>query len=214
MDHHGRTTVKDSSPQSRDKEARERIIDSARRLFASRGYSRTPTKDIAVDAGVATGTVFYHFPTKQDLLRTVVSERSFTPQLKLLVGKHEGDVRGALKELSLQWIGQLETRAEVLSILVHARTEAPDVFKQAQEILLSGVDTLAGYLVRQVGVEYDAAWAGAHGMLASILVGTLLIPSEQMPKDFVATVVDSMLDGLLPRSTSGDAVDHAEAVIS
>ncbi|MGB3437976.1 MAG: helix-turn-helix domain-containing protein [Actinophytocola sp.] len=46
---------------------RARILDAAAEVFAERGVAAS-TEEIAARAGVAIGTVFRHFPTKQDLL--------------------------------------------------------------------------------------------------------------------------------------------------
>jgi AcrR family transcriptional regulator len=50
------------------REKLERIRDAARRLFASRGFERTTTREIADAAGIASGTLFLYAPSKEDLL--------------------------------------------------------------------------------------------------------------------------------------------------
>ncbi|MFC3031340.1 TetR/AcrR family transcriptional regulator [Pseudoalteromonas fenneropenaei] len=50
------------------------ILLSSWRLFAEQGYQETTTRQIAELAGVATGTVFSHFPTKLDILKTAMLE--------------------------------------------------------------------------------------------------------------------------------------------
>jgi AcrR family transcriptional regulator len=46
---------------------RARIVDAAQRLFTERGFARTPVLVIAREAGVASTTVFNHFPHKEEL---------------------------------------------------------------------------------------------------------------------------------------------------
>jgi AcrR family transcriptional regulator len=46
---------------------REQILDVAMRHFAERGFRRTRVEDIATEVGVAKGTVFLHFATKEAL---------------------------------------------------------------------------------------------------------------------------------------------------
>lgn len=50
---------------------REKILSTALGLFTERGFSGTPTSLISKEAGVATGTLFFHFPTKEDLVDTL-----------------------------------------------------------------------------------------------------------------------------------------------
>ncbi|OBB85766.1 transcriptional regulator [Mycobacterium colombiense] len=49
---------------------RQRVIEAARELFASRGLEAT-LNDVAHHAGVGVGTVYRRFPTKQDLLEAI-----------------------------------------------------------------------------------------------------------------------------------------------
>jgi AcrR family transcriptional regulator len=52
---------------------RARILDAAVRVFSARGAAAS-TEEVAVEAGVAVGTVFRHFPAKQDLLTAILKE--------------------------------------------------------------------------------------------------------------------------------------------
>ncbi len=47
---------------------REAVLQAARSLFAEKGFDGTSTAEIAERAGVAHGTVFHHFKTKENLL--------------------------------------------------------------------------------------------------------------------------------------------------
>lgn len=47
---------------------KEILLQTALKLFVSQGFNDTPTSKIAKEAGIATGTLFYFFPTKDDLI--------------------------------------------------------------------------------------------------------------------------------------------------
>ena len=49
----------------------EAILENALRLFTERGFAGTPTSLISKEAGVATGTLFFYFKTKEDLIDTL-----------------------------------------------------------------------------------------------------------------------------------------------
>jgi AcrR family transcriptional regulator len=80
-------TVKEKSPPSAEKLAavdrtlradarrnREAVIAAAKKLFADRGLD-AQMPDVAKAAGVGVGTVYRHFPTKDDLIAALVAER-------------------------------------------------------------------------------------------------------------------------------------------
>jgi len=52
-------------------ENREKIFATALTLFTERGFFGTPTSLISKEAGVATGTLFFYFTTKEELIDTL-----------------------------------------------------------------------------------------------------------------------------------------------
>jgi AcrR family transcriptional regulator len=53
-------------------DTRERILFSAMRLFAEKGYLSTSVADILKEAGAHSGSLYHFFPTKQDVLVAVL----------------------------------------------------------------------------------------------------------------------------------------------
>ena len=49
-------------------ETRQRVLAAAHMLFATKGYAATGTADIAREADVSEGSIFYHFGSKKNLL--------------------------------------------------------------------------------------------------------------------------------------------------
>lgn len=57
----------------KDKRSKEeRILEAAIEIFAEKGYNGTTTKEIAMKAGVAEGTIFRYFPKKRDILHSIL----------------------------------------------------------------------------------------------------------------------------------------------
>jgi len=61
------------SARSDARRNRERLIASARELFAATGVD-VPVEEITRHAGVGMGTLYRHFPTKEDLIDAVLEE--------------------------------------------------------------------------------------------------------------------------------------------
>jgi len=47
---------------------REQVLDAAARRIREQGYDATTVRDIAHDVGMQAGSIYYHFPSKADLL--------------------------------------------------------------------------------------------------------------------------------------------------
>src|SRR4051812_49116377 len=65
------TTYRATGPKAPE-ETRERLILSARALFAQKGYEATTVKDLADHAAVNVSLVSYHFGGKEGLYRSVI----------------------------------------------------------------------------------------------------------------------------------------------
>lgn len=57
------------------KEAEERrneILDVAERLFSQKGFEGTSTNEILEEIGIARGTLYYHFKSKEDIMNALI----------------------------------------------------------------------------------------------------------------------------------------------
>ncbi|WP_370963347.1 TetR/AcrR family transcriptional regulator [Amycolatopsis sp. cg9] len=53
-------------------DTKQRILDVARDLFTSQGVQRTSLQDIAGRLGITKPALYYHFPSRDDLVRSIV----------------------------------------------------------------------------------------------------------------------------------------------
>jgi AcrR family transcriptional regulator len=53
---------------------RQRILEAATILFARDGWQNATTRAIALEAGIATGTLFNYFPIKESIAATLIAE--------------------------------------------------------------------------------------------------------------------------------------------
>jgi AcrR family transcriptional regulator len=67
----------------RTAETQSVLIQAAVRLLATAGYGKTTTQSIAKEAGVTTGALHHHFPTKDDLMLAVLDQSAITVEAKL-----------------------------------------------------------------------------------------------------------------------------------
>ncbi len=55
-------------------QTRTRLLAAARELFVTKGFDQTTTRQVATAAGIATGTLFNYFPSKEALAMSLLSE--------------------------------------------------------------------------------------------------------------------------------------------
>lgn len=63
-----------SSRAPRQDNRRQQLLDVAARLFRERGYHVTSMRDIAHEVGMLSGSIYYHFSSKEELLLAVYEE--------------------------------------------------------------------------------------------------------------------------------------------
>jgi AcrR family transcriptional regulator len=70
-----RSTVEERDmPRGSDKRAR--LVKAADRLFHRQGFERSAIADVAAEAGVPAGNVYYYFKTKDEMAAAVVDDRN------------------------------------------------------------------------------------------------------------------------------------------
>jgi TetR/AcrR family transcriptional regulator, cholesterol catabolism regulator len=55
---------------------REQIIDAAMRVFAQKGFMKATNKDIAREAGITPGLIYYYFENKEAVLNAILETRT------------------------------------------------------------------------------------------------------------------------------------------
>jgi AcrR family transcriptional regulator len=68
------TPINAASRAPRQDNRRQQLLDVAARLFRERGYHVTSMRDIAHEVGMLSGSIYYHFSSKEDLLLAVYEE--------------------------------------------------------------------------------------------------------------------------------------------
>ena len=67
------------SQRQRRKDARPlELLDAALELFVEKGFTAARAEEVALRAGVSKGTLYLYYPSKEELLKAVISQRLST----------------------------------------------------------------------------------------------------------------------------------------
>src|SRR3954468_20524229 len=113
-----------SSPERPDRgerggDKRERILDASERIFARHGFFAARVSEIAKEAGVADGTIYLYFKSKDDLLISVFERRMKQVNAELrqvIAGLGPADQLHAFIRAYLRIVASEPTAVEVLTI--------------------------------------------------------------------------------------------------
>jgi AcrR family transcriptional regulator len=108
-------------------ETRARILDAAMELFRRQGFEETTMREIAAEAGVATGAAYYYFDSKDAIVLAFYdqSQQELEPLIEQALGgaKNLKDRLGALLEAKVKYF---EPNRRLLGALAaHADPEHP-----------------------------------------------------------------------------------------
>jgi AcrR family transcriptional regulator len=145
-----------SAAPAQQPSSRDRILRAAEELFAEKGFDRTPTSRIAKQAGVPQGLIFYHFPTKMELLLTLVRDYGsvFSAGLEQAGRDHgagEQAVRAGIEDLWADIQDRVHQYTRVRQIVFQELAAHPEVRQQAQALQANGTSVVAARLARITG---------------------------------------------------------------
>jgi AcrR family transcriptional regulator len=159
-------TVPSQSRRVRKEQTRSALMEAALELMTEQGIAATRTIDVAERAGVAHGTVFVHFATRDDLVAAVV-------------GRHAGDIAGRLHELSREsgsvravLEGHLEGLAEHEAFYARLVMEGPLLPPYARSTLLGIQSAISANLAE--AAEREMAEGRIRPMPVDLLFNTWL----------------------------------------
>jgi AcrR family transcriptional regulator len=197
------------SPPRGDGEARcAAILDASLRVFGQYGYRRTSMDDIASEAGIAKGTIYLSFTSKEEVFRALARRLS----RQMLSGaeaasRRPGTAADKLAAMHAAWFG---TYAETITRSPHA-AELLDAKHRLTADLAADGRNRYHQLVRDVLAEADAAGelslepAGLTAETAAALLIAAargLEPSQDEPAAYrhsLSTLARVMIAGLSTR---------------
>jgi len=172
---------------------RRQLADSARELFAERGYDATSTADIAAAAGVTERTLFRYFPNKIALLLDEIISQ--LPEMFQLIRERPADE--APYQAVCEGIIEFGTRRRDLIFRLFGRHPVPEVPPAQRQRTLIGIEDALTEVLRQRYARpaedqiTPAVWARASiGALRTALAVTAgHPPADEAPGTPIADTV-------------------------
>ena len=140
---------------------RQLIAETARRLFAERGFEAVRVSEVAKAADVSEATVFNYFPTKEDLFYSRLE--AFEDELMTAIREREPGqsvlaafgafllARGGV--LAMSSPGGDDEATERIRTVSRVITESPALLARERQVFDRYAETLAAFLAEETGAK-------------------------------------------------------------
>ena len=166
----------------RDPDKPQQIIDAAVRVFARNGFYNSRVSDIAREAGIASGTIYLYFKTKDEILVTLFREKmaAFVAALRTEIAR-EKDPEAKIRRLVRLHFEVLEASPDMAEVVQVELRQGQKFFRGASAHEISAYFELIGSVLRE-GV---AAGVFRHDLPVKIATKMLFGALDQMTTSWV-----------------------------
>ena len=191
--------------REKNNEKYQAILRAAIKVFASRGFFQSKVADIAQAAGVADGTVYLYFKSKDDLLISIFNET-----MDDVIAKSRGELQKIedpverlrkIASLHLAWLGhdrqlavvfQVELRQSTKFMEEFSTTRLAEYFELIREVIVDG--QAKGIFRKEV--QPQVATKVFFGALDEMVTNWILSRKRYALETMVRPVLDILIRGL------------------
>lgn len=217
------TTPPAAPTRQRRKEARpQELLDAALELFAEKGFAATRSEEVAARAGVAKGTLYLYYPSKEELLKAVISQRL---SQEIAAGAEQVQhFTGSTSELlasvlTAWWVRVFDSpMSAVFKLVITEVRNFPELATfYAENVVMPGKQLIGRILERGIRAGEFRAVDVPSTVLSLVLPMVMLclhkhslaacpgIPDDVDPHAFIRRHVELVLAGLRPDASSPEA---------
>ena len=134
----------------RDPDKPQQIIDAAVRVFARNGFYNSRVSDIAREAGIASGTIYLYFKTKDEILVTLFREKmaAFVALLRADIAR-ERDPEAKIRRLVRLHFEVLEANPDMAEVVQVELRQGQKFFRGASAHEISAYFELIGAVLQE-----------------------------------------------------------------
>ena len=136
---------------------RGKLLQTAAHLFRSKGYERTTVRDLASAVGIQSGSIFHHFKSKDEILRSVMEETIIynTALMRAALAEAQGIRERLLALIRCELQSIMGGTGEAMAVLVYEWRSLSD---EGQAQVLALRDTYEQIWLAVLGEARDAGY--------------------------------------------------------
>lgn len=204
----------DHGAKSTPESTREEIILAAHTLFVKQGYHGTSMRQIAANVGIALGSIYNHFESKEDIFVAVF--RAYHPYQEVIpaiVQAGDEQMESLVRSTAYQLIQALEHRPDFLNLVLIEIVEfnSKHIGKILAEVFPDVVDSLQQFFMKDPRIReipLPILIRSFIGLFFSYYITGKLLGNIQIPGFNQDHDIDFFLDIFLHGILNPDQVDR------
>ena len=151
---------------------KRKIFETSMKLFAEKGYELTSIEEITATVGVAKGTLYYHFASKEEIFNFLVEEgiKLLQNSVDIKISKYENYI-DKIKAIVLIQIKIVDKYEEIITILLSQFWGNEKRNKKCKEYIYRYINKIEQIV--EEGIELGQIKKGEPKVIASEIYGLI-----------------------------------------
>lgn len=193
---------------TRSEATKKKLFDAAMELIGERGFTDASVDEIVERAGVAKGTVYYHFTGKAELVEALIADR-FAPlaaAFREAAAAHTDNPRAAIEAIVRAELEFLSEHSSFSKLLLTEMWREDRVWRKTLVLAREELFTVIRDVIRQGiasgefrnDVEPDFGASALFGMTATVALDWLAFDPDRPLETVLAQITKAAFNAIRP----------------
>ncbi|MBN2401702.1 MAG: TetR/AcrR family transcriptional regulator [Spirochaetes bacterium] len=190
--------------KNKSKDKRKIVLDAAMIVFSRNGFHETHVDQIADFAGVAKGTVYRYFKSKEDILKEIIKANNelLTKELTLIFNK-DGHILELIKEAIAYYVEFFDSNKDLYKILTHSPWILKDISDHFYKNIISHLNVVRRrvFNLTREGIvkptDFYTVFYGIFGFIDGVIQKWFRRNCEYSLKDELPVIIEVLYYGFV-----------------
>jgi AcrR family transcriptional regulator len=193
-----------AAKKNKSKDKRKIVLDAAMTVFSRNGFHETHVDQIAEFAGIAKGTVYRYFKSKEDILREIIKANNevLTNELMIIFNK-DGHILELIKEAIAYYVEFFDSNKDLYKILTHSPWILNDISDHFYKNIISHLNVVRRrvFNLTREGIvkptDFYTVFYGIFGFIDGVIQKWFRRNCEYSLKDELPVIIEVLYFGFV-----------------
>ena len=197
--------------QYKQSDTKTKIINAAKKIFSKKGYHKATIDDIAKEAKIAKGTVYFHFTSKEKLFISII-EKEFENTYEMIkeARNYSNDIFEKIKNMIREFWLNTESKRKLFLTLMY---EPPLLKKMKIKYIfinkIKSINSLIENVIKEgikkgniKNIKPAFITAVLNGMIRGIIFSKIVLKRKSNMEEDIALIIEILKNGIATKEDS------------